>query len=98
MFSTLQGIVNRKETRIYLLENKEEGKFKWLNDLNVDYKVRDDYYDILKQYKNEVKGIIIYDPNVPDSVNVATTLAGLRDGVAVSPELAVKPQAAPYGF
>lgn len=98
LFSTLQGIVNRKETRIYLLENKEEGKFKWLNDLNVDYKVRDDYYDILKQYKNEVKGIIIYDPNVPDSVNVATTLAGLRDGVAVSPELAVKLQAAPYGF
>lgn len=98
LFSTLQGIVNRKEPRIYLLENKEEGKFKWLNDLDVDYKVRDDYYDILKKYKKEVKGLIIYDPNVPDSVNVATTLAGLRDGLAVSPELAAKLQAAPYDF
>ncbi|GLX66529.1 GxGYxYP domain-containing protein [Paenibacillus glycanilyticus] len=98
LFSTLQGIVNRKEPRIYLLENKEEGKFKWLNDLDVDYKVRDDYYDILKKYQKEIKGIIIYDPNVPDSVNVATTLAGLRDGVAVSPELAKKLEAAPYNF
>ncbi|MCK9858856.1 GxGYxYP domain-containing protein [Paenibacillus sp. ATY16] len=98
MLSTLQGIVNRKEPRIYLLESKEEGKYKWLNDLDVDYKVRDDYFDLLKKFQKEVKGIIIYDPNVPDSVNVATTLAGLRDGVAVSPELGAKLQAAPYNF
>ncbi|MDQ6423023.1 GxGYxYP family putative glycoside hydrolase [Paenibacillus sp. LHD-117] len=98
LFSSLQGIVNRKEPRIYLLENKEEGKFKWLNDLDVDYKVRDDYWDILKKFKKEIKGLIIYDPNVPDSINVATTLAGLRDGLAVSPELVEQLKAAPYGL
>ncbi|UVI33356.1 GxGYxYP domain-containing protein [Paenibacillus spongiae] len=96
LMATLQGIVNRVEPRIYLLENKEEGKFTWLNDLNVPYKVRDDYWQIVRTYKNEISGIIIYDPKIPDSVNVATTLAGLKGAVVASPELAEKLQAAPY--
>lgn len=35
LLATLQGLVNRSEPRIYLLESKEEGKFAWLNDLDV---------------------------------------------------------------
>lgn len=98
LMATLQGIVNRAEPRIYLLENKEEGKFTWLNDLDVTYKVRDDYWQIVKTYAKEVNGIIVYDPDVPDSVNVATTLAGLKGAVVASPELAEKLQAEPYGL
>lgn len=98
LMATLQGIVNRAEPRIYLLENKEEGKFTWLNDLNVTYKVRDDYWQIVQTYKNEINGIIIYDPKVPDSINVATTLAGLKGAVVAGPELAQKLQAAPYSL
>lgn len=98
LMATLQGIVNRKEPRIYLLENQEEGKFTWLNDLEVPYQVQTDYWSLVKQYINEVKGMIVYDPNVPDSINVATTLAGLKDGVAVSPELAEKLKASPYNL
>lgn len=98
LMATLQGIVNRAEPRIYLLENKEEGKMTWLNDLEVPYQVHDDYWDIVQKYKEEVRGIIIYDPNVLDSINVATTLAGLRDSVVVSPQLADKLEGAPYNF
>ncbi|WP_169084248.1 GxGYxYP domain-containing protein [Paenibacillus sp. PL91] len=98
LMATLQGIVNRVEPRIYLLENKEEGKYTWLNDLNVAYKEWDDYWQIVRTYKKEINGIIIYDPNVPDSVNVATTLAGLKGGVVASPELAEKLQAEPYSL
>lgn len=98
LMATLQGIVNRAEPRIYLLENKEEGKYTWLNDLDVTYKVRDDYWKIVQTYKQEINGIIIYDPKVPDSVNVATTLAGLKSAVVASPELAEKLQAAPYSL
>lgn len=96
LLATLQGIVNRAEPRIYLLENEEEGKLTWLKDLRVPYVLHDDVWTIVKKYKNELKGLIIYDPEVPDSINVATTLAGLKDAVVVSPELAVKLQAAPY--
>lgn len=96
LLATLQGIVNRSEPRIYLLENKEEGKFTWLDDLDVPYKVRDDYWQIVKMYKDEIAGVIVYDPKVPDSINVATTLAGLKNAVVASPELAAKLQASPY--
>ncbi len=96
LLSTLQGIVNRSEPRIYLLENEEEGKTTWLNDLHVPYVQHKDPWQLVKKYKNEVKGLIIYDPQVPDSINVATTLAGLKDAVVAGPELAAKLQAAPY--
>jgi len=38
--------------------------------------------------KGALRGLIIYDPNLPDTINVATTLAGQRDGLVVAPELA----------
>jgi hypothetical protein len=98
LMATLQGIVNRAKPRIYLLENKEEGKFAWLNDLDVPYKVRDNNWDIVKSFKNEIKGIIVYDPKIPDSINVATTLAGLKDAVIASPELVPQLTAAPYNL
>ncbi|WP_258171084.1 GxGYxYP domain-containing protein [Paenibacillus sp. R14(2021)] len=98
LLATLQGIVNRTEPRMYLLESKEEGKFTWLNDLDVPYKVRDNYWDIVKTFKSAVKGVIVYDPKVPDSINVATTIAGIKDAVVASPELAQKLAGAPYGL
>lgn len=98
LMATLQGIVNRTEPRIYLIENKEEGKFTWLNDLDVPYKVRDNYWDIVKKFAQEAKGIIVYDPKVADSINVATTMAGLKGAVVASPELAAKLTAAPYNL
>ncbi|MFD2381348.1 GxGYxYP domain-containing protein [Paenibacillus xanthanilyticus] len=96
LMATLQGIVNRKEPRLYLIENIEEGKFTWLNDLNVAYQVHEDYWNIVSTFKSELKGIIVYDPAVPDSINVATTLAGLKDAVVASPALAAKLTGAPF--
>lgn len=98
LLATLQGIVNRAEPRIYLLENQEEGKLTWLNDLKVPYNLHEDYWDIVKKYKKEVKGIIVYDPKVADSVNVATTLAGLEEAVVASPALAAQLKASPFNL
>jgi len=96
MFATLQGIVNRAQPRIYLIETEEEGKYTWLNDLNIPYEEHDDYMEILKKYQNEITGMIVYDPDVIDSVNIATTMAGIEDAIVVSPDLADQLQAAPY--
>jgi len=96
LLATLQGIVNRTEPRIYLLESQEEGKMTWLNDLGVPYTVQDDYWKLVDQYKSSLKGVVVYDPAVPDSINVATTIAGIKDAAAVSPELAAKLGADPY--
>jgi GxGYxYP putative glycoside hydrolase C-terminal domain/GxGYxY sequence motif in domain of unknown function N-terminal len=94
--ASLQGIVNRTEPRIYLFEPSDEGKETWLKDLKLPYEVHADPLTLVSRFKAELKGMIVYDPDMPDSVNVATTLAGQKDALVVSPELAAKLTAAPY--
>lgn len=94
--ASLQGIVNRTEPRIYLFEPSDEGKETWLKDLKLPYEVHADPLTLVARFKAELKGMVIYDPDMPDSVNVATTLAGQKDALVVSPELAAKLAAAPY--
>ncbi|GHO47692.1 GxGYxYP domain-containing protein [Ktedonospora formicarum] len=97
LLSTLEGIVNRTQPRIYLLEhNHDEGPYTWLNDSHIPYQVHQDPWEIVNKYYHEAKGIIIYDPNLLDSIDVATTLAGLKDGLVVSPTLAQTLTVAPY--
>ncbi|WP_299092497.1 GxGYxYP domain-containing protein [uncultured Metabacillus sp.] len=99
LFTTLQGNVNREKLRIYSIEvNYEEGNYTWLNDLNVPYTMIEDPWEIILKYKNDISGIIIYDPEVEDSINVATTKAGLENAVVASPELAEKLTNAPYNL
>ncbi|MBB6675117.1 GxGYxYP domain-containing protein [Cohnella nanjingensis] len=98
LLATLQGVVNRTEPRIYLLESEEEGKTTWLNNLDVPYQLHADAWELVHAYKGEVKGIVVYDPHVPDSINVATTLAGLKDAVVASPALAERLKEAPYSL
>jgi hypothetical protein len=94
--ASLQGIVNRTEPRIYLFEPSDEGKETWLKDLKLPYEVHADPLALVARFKAELKGMIVYDPDMPDSVNVATTLAGQKDALVVSPELAATLAAAPY--
>ncbi|GLV53808.1 hypothetical protein KDH_06590 [Dictyobacter sp. S3.2.2.5] len=96
MMSTLQGIVNREQPNIYLIEqNHDEGPYTWLNDSHIPYQMKDPWA-VVNQYFHAAKGVIIYDPNLMDTTNIATTEAGLKDGLAVSPALAQKLTAAPY--
>lgn len=97
MMATLEGIVNRKQPRIYLIEgNPGEGKYTWLNDINVPYTMHSSIWDVVNRYKKDIKGLIVYDPKETASINVATTMAGIKNGIVVSPELAKKLSAAPY--
>lgn len=96
LMATLQGLVNREKPRLYLLETSgDEGKFTWLRTLNVPYETLDPW-QAMEKYRDVVKGLVVYDPLVPDTVNVATTLAGLYDGIVVSPELVPRLEGAPY--
>ncbi|GHO83630.1 hypothetical protein KSZ_16360 [Dictyobacter formicarum] len=98
MMSTLQGIVNRGRPSIYLIEpNHDEGPYTWLNDAHIPYQIKDPW-TVVNQYYQEARGVIIYDPNLLDTTNVATTEAGLQNGLAVSPTLAQKLTAAPYNL
>ncbi len=87
----LQGIVNRKQPRIYLLTN-EDNEF-WLEELQRQ-KATDtpivvaDPLSLVEKFRGEIQGAVVPDPNVYTSACVATTLAGLDNLLISTPELA----------
>ena len=91
LLGTLQGVVNRAKPRIYLIGDDAtggEGRLTWLRSLKVPYTIHPDPWTLVAKYRDAVRGTIIFDPDVPDTVNVATTLAGLKNAVVASPALA----------
>ena len=88
--ATMTGIVNRPRPQVYLLINDDDAF--WLQQLfgaipqDMSPVANDDALEaLLIAHRNSIQGLIIYDPHLPDTVNVATTLAGQRDGIVVSP-------------
>jgi GxGYxYP putative glycoside hydrolase C-terminal domain/GxGYxYP_N second domain/GxGYxYP third domain/GxGYxYP_N 1st domain len=90
LFSTLQGVVNRKRPRIYLIQDPSDRtkRKSWLGPLNVPYTEHADPWALFERFADEIGGIVVYDPAIPDSINVATTIAGLRDAVVATPKVA----------
>jgi hypothetical protein len=99
--TTVTGLINRQQPKAYLL-SKSDDAF-WLNQVFAHiprdiYTARDEAVleTLLNGYRNRVAGLIIYDPGFIDSVNVATTLAGQKDCIVVSPALAETLQGPPH--
>lgn len=94
----LQGIINREGPRVYVLSSANPRPRYWLDLFSQEGKwlVHKNRVEIsgldalLKLATDKVKGAIIWDPDVPATINVATTIAGVRDGVVLSPELATE--------
>ena len=94
--ASLQGIINRSSPEVYLLSRKNTRPQFWLDLLAKDRRWLEgrprrplaDLNALVKLAGDRVKGAVIWDPAVPASANVATTIAGVRDAVVLSPELA----------
>lgn len=92
--ATLQGVVNRGEARLYInyvdkdgvwIDNywwdkyRQEGE--WLADRDtVQIK---DVEDAVNRYRKNIKGAVVYDSNVASTSNVASSLAGIEDLIAI---------------
>lgn len=83
---TLQGLVNRERPEIYL--ELEEIDATWVADLPVPTRRVEDPLSLVDTYRERIAGAVVYDMDAPDTINLATTLAGLRGGVAATAELA----------
>ena len=88
--STLVGLINRPEPRVYLITS--ESDFFWFNEIftaiphDVFSTDANEVLDaLLTTYRSSVRGLIIYDPDFIDSINIATMMAAQKDGVVVSP-------------
>lgn len=90
MFLSLQGLVNRKQPRIFLFEHFSEGKQKWpqLLHLSIHEYEAAQCPQLVDKYKNELKGVVLYDlSKSAHYLNLASTVAGLEDAIPVTPQL-----------
>jgi len=99
--TTMTGVINRQQPKVYLLSS-DDAAF-WLNQAfeqiphDISPQTGDAALDaLLNSYGSYIRGLIIYDPNNVDSINIATMLAGQRDGIVVSPAQATSLQGPPF--
>ena len=99
--TTLTGVINRQKPQVYLLSSADAAF--WLQEVfvqmphEVSPATGNTALDaILNKYASSIQGMIIYDPNSIDSINIATMLAGQRDSMVVSPALAGALQKPPH--
>ncbi len=89
----LQGILNRESPwRFYLKADSTSEEWQeimqsegyWLE--NVEFEPLSGFMEMMALGKDYVKAVILWDENVPASVNAATTAAGVEDGIPMTGE------------
>ena len=88
--SCLQGIVNRKQPRLYLIQDHyDELWLDWLRERgDIDEAEKLGIGHVFARFLPEVGSMYITDPSIPASVNVATMLAGIDSALVATPAIA----------
>ncbi len=92
MLTTLQGLVNQENAELFLIYRDTD--YLWLQQLNSSHGINYTYpfnssvWDVVDRYNATIQGLIIYDENLLDTVNVATFLAGVYNCVVVRSNMA----------
>jgi hypothetical protein len=97
LFSSLEGIVNRTQPQLACVSSASEGEFTWLSIHNLSYDMISGYSAILK-YKSNLTGLVVTDPTQPDTLNLATTIAGIKNELICDPSLLNTLTNAPYSL
>ena len=81
MLSCFQGLINRTNTRIYY-NGSEDDQF-WLDYYQKTFGIKNvsikSIEELLKQFSGEIDGYIIYPPESPHLLNIATTIGALEN-------------------
>ncbi len=88
--TTMAGLINQPQPKVYLISSDEEVFWVKQSLGQVAQETAEARGDavldaLLMKFRDAIKGLIIYDPGLIDSINVATTMAGQRGGIVVSP-------------
>ena len=94
LVSTLQGIVNRNKPSLFIKYvkegeicvdeywwNKYRKEGEWLSQRDTIQLTS--LMDVLAYFKKDIKGLVVYDSDVPSTSNVASSIAGIEDVIAV---------------
>ena len=91
LLASVQGIVNRRQPRIYLITGGDD-QF-WLDQMaasgatDAPIPVADPL-SLVDTFRTEIKGAVVADPNIYVSPCIAVDIAGLHDFAIATPELA----------
>lgn len=90
LMTSLQGLVNRNQTELYLDVDQVAGNTsRMLSYLGPRYGVRSDVMSIegaIAAYSSRARGLVVYDPTRPESVNICTIMSAQRDAILVGPD------------
>ena len=90
--ATLQGIVNRDEIKLYL----DYGGYSWMSDYAIEKEYFDgyetpvpdnDYLALLTRYADYIDGAIVFDPDLPWSINTCVNIAAVEGRIVISPAM-----------
>jgi hypothetical protein len=94
----MQGVINRSDPSVYL-DWEDAGKYGdaarfWIQMLDtsdskiveLDLEGASAVHFLWRRFESFFNGAVIYDPQVPDTINLATMYAGLDDLVILAPE------------
>jgi len=98
VLTTMQGAVAQERPAIYVWFPTNEPNHAWIDTLGVPYTEHTDPWEVIRKHSSKVKGVIVYDPELMDTINVATTLAGLQRAVVASPQIAQELSGEPYNL
>lgn len=97
--AALQGIVNRRRPRLYLLNTTAPpgDDADWLRYMQQKgYTGQEeritDWRVLVRRFQDALTGVILTDPDLPGSVNAAFMLAGLKHALPVSPDMVAELQ------
>jgi hypothetical protein len=96
LFASLEGIVNRTQPRIACVTSStQEGEYTWLIAHSLPYSIINGFTAVSK-YLTNVTGLVVTDTNQADTLNLATTIAGLNNELICDPSLLSTLTNAPY--
>ncbi len=98
----MQGVINRHGPEVYL-DWEDRGKYDnaarfWITPLRetvetieLDLDGLSAFSFLYSRYSAFFRGAVLFDPKIPDTINLATTLAGLEDRLILAPEQTTLP-------
>ncbi|GCF08603.1 GxGYxYP domain-containing protein [Dictyobacter arantiisoli] len=92
--TVIAGLVNRPRPRIYLIACEDDvfwlqQALRHVSTTYFSHHGSESLHALLFTYRSLVQGVIIYQSELLDTINIATTMAGQRDALIADPELAV---------
>ena len=97
VLTALQGIVNRKRAQLYLINPTNPPGYDnmWLRYLQEKSytgaeRRLEHPLDAIKQFRQYISGVVVWDPALPGSINAAWMLAGVQNLLPCSPTMATR--------